>query len=64
MADQSFSQVSMSMPAVESYPQRANRVFEAELALRTASQEAAFFLPSLRPGLRVLDLGVVLGRLQ
>lgn len=57
MADQSFSQVSTSMPAVESYPQRANPVFEAELALRTASQDAAFFLPSLRPGIRVLDLG-------
>ena len=41
----------------ESYPQRANPVFEAEMALRTASQEAAFFLPSLRPGMRVLDLG-------
>ena len=41
----------------ESYPQRANPVFEAEMALRTASQEAAFFLPSLRPGIRVLDLG-------
>ena len=27
------------------------------MALRTASQEAAFFLPSLRPGMRVLDLG-------
>ena len=39
----------------ESYPQRANPVFEAEMALRTASQEAAFFLPFLRPGMRVLD---------
>ena len=57
MADQSFSQVSTSTPAVESYPQRANPVFEAELALRTASQEAAFFLPSLHPGIRMLDLG-------
>ena len=35
----------------------ANPFFEAEMALRTASQEAAFFLPSLRPGIRVLDLG-------
>jgi 2-polyprenyl-3-methyl-5-hydroxy-6-metoxy-1,4-benzoquinol methylase len=36
---------------------RGNPAFEAELVLRTASQEAAFFLPFLRPGMRVLDLG-------
>ena len=56
MADQSFSQVSTATP-VESYSQRANPVFEAELALRTADKEAAFFLPHLRPGMRLLDLG-------
>ena len=57
MADQSFSRVSTAMPAVESYSQRANPVFEAEMALRTAAQEGAFFLPYLHPGMRVLDLG-------
>jgi len=57
MADQSFSQASNTIPTAESYSQRANTVFEAELALRTAAREGAFFLPHLRPGMRVLDLG-------
>jgi ubiquinone/menaquinone biosynthesis C-methylase UbiE len=57
MAEQSYSQVSTAMLAVESYSQRANPVFEAELALRTAAKEGAFFLRLLRPGMRVLDLG-------
>ena len=57
MADPSFSQVSTAIPAAESYSQLANPVFEAELALRTADKEAAFFLPHLRPGMRLLDLG-------
>jgi SAM-dependent methyltransferase len=39
------------------YSQLANPAFEAELATRTASQEAAFLVPYLRPGMRVLDLG-------
>jgi len=41
----------------ESYSQNANSDFEAELALRTAAKEAAFFLPHLRLGMRLLDLG-------
>jgi len=57
MADQSCSQVSTAMLAVESYSQRANPDFEAELALRTPAKEGAFFLRFLRPGMRVLDLG-------
>jgi ubiquinone/menaquinone biosynthesis C-methylase UbiE len=57
MADQLYSQGSTAIPAVESYSQRANPVFEAELALRTAAKEGAFFVPFLRPGMRVLDLG-------
>ena len=57
MADQSLSQPSGAMPTAESYSQLANPVFEAELALRTAAKEAAFFLPHLRPGMRLLDLG-------
>lgn len=57
MADHSCSRVSTAMPAVESYSQRANPDFEAELALRTAAKEGAFFLRFLRPGMRVLDLG-------
>ena len=44
MADQSCSQGSTAMPAVESYSQCANPVFEAELALRTAAKEGAFFV--------------------
>jgi ubiquinone/menaquinone biosynthesis C-methylase UbiE len=57
MADPSFSQAGAAIPAAESYSQRANPVFEAELARRTAAKEGAFFLLFLRPGMRVLDLG-------
>jgi SAM-dependent methyltransferase len=56
MSDESISQVS-TLPEAESYSHLGNPAFEAELVLRTASQEAAFFLPFLRPGMRVLDLG-------
>jgi ubiquinone/menaquinone biosynthesis C-methylase UbiE len=57
MVDPSLSQASTAIAAPESYSQRANPVFEAELALRTAAKEGAFFLPYLRPGMRLLDLG-------
>ena len=57
MADPSLSQASTAIPAAESYSQRANPVFEAELALRTAAKGGAFFLPYLGPGMRLLDLG-------
>jgi len=42
---------------MEVYSQRANAAFEAELAARTAARDAAFLLPRLRPGMRVLDVG-------
>jgi ubiquinone/menaquinone biosynthesis C-methylase UbiE len=57
MADDSGSQISTGVRAGESYSQRANPIFEATLALRTAAKEGAFFLPFLRPGMRVLDVG-------
>jgi ubiquinone/menaquinone biosynthesis C-methylase UbiE len=57
MAEQSASQVSTGTPVAESYSHCANFAFEAELALRTAAKEAAFFLPMLHAGMRVLDLG-------
>lgn len=57
MADKFYSRDSGAMPAVESYSQRANPVFEDELLHRTAAKEGAFFLSYLRPGMRVLDLG-------
>ena len=57
MADEIVSQSSTPIPANESYSQRANLGFESQLALRTAAKEGAFFLPYLRPGMRVLDLG-------
>jgi len=47
----------MSIPAAEVYVQQANPAFEAELAARTASREAAFLLPHLRPGMQLLDVG-------
>ena len=57
MPEQSSFHVSTGMPVAESYSHCANSAFEAELALRTAAKEAAFFLPMLRAGMRVLDLG-------
>ena len=57
MADPSLSQTSAAIPAAESYSQRANSDFEAQLALRTAAKEGAFFLPHLQPGMRLLDIG-------
>lgn len=41
----------------EDYTQRDNPAFDAAMAARTATREAAFFLPHLRPGLRLLDVG-------
>jgi SAM-dependent methyltransferase len=43
--------------ADEAYPHRGNPAFEAQMPARTASGEAAFFLPHLRPGMDVLDVG-------
>jgi SAM-dependent methyltransferase len=57
MADYACSQPSTSMPGAPDYIQRANPAFEAVLATRTASHAAGFFLPYLRPGMRVLDVG-------
>jgi ubiquinone/menaquinone biosynthesis C-methylase UbiE len=57
MADPSLSQTSTAIPVAETYSQDANPDFEAQLALRTAAKEGAFFLPYLRPGMRLLDLG-------
>jgi SAM-dependent methyltransferase len=42
---------------MESYSQQANPAFEAALARRTAAQHAEFFVPHLRPGMQVLDVG-------
>jgi SAM-dependent methyltransferase len=45
-------------PAREfTYSQSSNPAFEAELARRSAFEEGAFFLPHLKPGMRLLDLG-------
>jgi ubiquinone/menaquinone biosynthesis C-methylase UbiE len=41
----------------EVYSQQANRAFEAALAARTASRDAAFFTSCLRSGMRLLDVG-------
>src|SRR5688572_22159205 len=57
MAERSLPPVATSTPATEVYSQRDNPAFEAALAARTASQQAAFFLPHLRPGMRLLDVG-------
>lgn len=44
-------------PNREVYSPRENPGFETWIATRKAAQEAAFFLPHLRPGMRVLDVG-------
>jgi len=44
-------------PRVQNYSQLDNPEFEAIMALRTAAKEGAFFLPHLRQGMRVLDVG-------
>jgi ubiquinone/menaquinone biosynthesis C-methylase UbiE len=41
----------------ESYIQRDNPAFEAQLTRRTAEREASFFLPHLRAGMDLLDVG-------
>jgi ubiquinone/menaquinone biosynthesis C-methylase UbiE len=47
----------MPNPAAETYSQQANPAFEAELAARTASRDAAFLMPYLHPGMQLLDVG-------
>jgi ubiquinone/menaquinone biosynthesis C-methylase UbiE len=42
---------------MEVYSQLANPAFEAELAVRSATRDAAFLVPHLRPGMRLLDVG-------
>ena len=56
MADQAHLQPTISAVA-EVYSQRDNPAFEAAMAARTAPQAAAFFLPYLRAGMRLLDAG-------
>jgi ubiquinone/menaquinone biosynthesis C-methylase UbiE len=41
----------------EVYSQQDNPAFETLMATRTAAREAAFFLPHLRSGMQVLDVG-------
>ncbi len=41
----------------DAYIMRENRSFEAQLEERSARLNAAFLLPQLRPGMRVLDVG-------
>jgi ubiquinone/menaquinone biosynthesis C-methylase UbiE len=57
MAEQPGPPGTTSRPADEVYTQRDCPAFEAFMAARTASQEAAFFLSHLHPGVRVLDAG-------
>lgn len=44
-------------PDKEVYSQRDNPAYEVWMATRTAAQQAAFFLPHLRPGMQLLDVG-------
>src|SRR5690348_8263040 len=46
-----------SPPMREAYIQRDNKAFESHLERRTAPDAAAFLLPHLRPGMKLLDVG-------
>ena len=56
MATEAHGQPAIAAVA-EVYSQRDNPAFEAEMAARTASRAAAFFLPHFRAGMRLLDGG-------
>src|SRR5262249_49719570 len=43
--------------APETYSHRANPAFDAAMTRRTSASDAAFFLPHLQPGMRLLDIG-------
>jgi SAM-dependent methyltransferase len=43
--------------AREAYTHRESPAFDAQLAARTVARDAAFFVPHLSPGMRLLDLG-------
>ena len=47
----------MASTTAEVYSQQANPAFEAALTVRSVSRDAAFFVPYLRPGMRLLDVG-------
>jgi SAM-dependent methyltransferase len=51
------SDVPLNRQTIEVYTQRHNQAFMEEMAVRTAAQEAAFFLPHVRAGMQVLDVG-------
>src|SRR5271165_3065248 len=57
VTDNNDESVSPPAPQREAYAQIGNEVFEAEMAARTASREAAFLAPHLRSGMRLLDVG-------
>ena len=57
MTDQARPSGETPMLTMEVYTQQHNPAFVAEMAARTAAQEAAFFLPYLRPGMQLLDVG-------
>lgn len=57
LLDSSGPRSSPSTSGTGVYSQQANPAFEAEMAARTASREAAFLAPHLRPGMQVLDVG-------
>ena len=57
MADQHRPPAATPGPISETYSHQDNPAMEAWWTARTAASEAAFFLPYLRPGMDLLDVG-------
>src|SRR5260370_41703988 len=57
MADGHREETAAQKQRNDVYSQRSNPTLEAVLGSRTATRDAAFFLPFLRPGMRVMDVG-------
>src|SRR6187402_1236522 len=56
-SERTGSQRSTPTGAAAAYIQRDNAEFERQVAARTATHDAAFLLPHLRPGMALLDVG-------
>jgi ubiquinone/menaquinone biosynthesis C-methylase UbiE len=56
-AEPAASDPGPAVPAGETYTQHNNAAFDTAMTRRTSASDAGFFLPHLRPGMRLLDVG-------